>query len=219
MIFHRNSAYYSSARGGPAVPIPRNQARLFSSMGRDSDKWLMLKLLLLLRVCVYKSSGQGDKACMWAGGGTVGWESGSSVIPIHSSEWIPSAEAGNALTRPLDKCQRCLIGSDHGNIPLIEKGVVTDFGPCVEISDPREQVTDSRMNHCHATAVRQHVALGGVGSGSAMQARTRRCGEIPAPLRDLIRVAPSPQRGYEPRMRHLIRCSDCFALGIRIVAF
>jgi hypothetical protein len=73
----------------------------------------------------------------------------------------------------------------------VEKGVVSDFGvekfgPCVEISDPREQVTDSRMNHCHATAVRQHVAFGDVGSGPAMQARTRRCGEIPVPLRDLI---------------------------------
>jgi hypothetical protein len=44
----------------------------------------------------------------------------------------------------------------------------------VEISDPREQVMDSRMNHCHATAVRQHVAFGDVGSGPAMQARTYR---------------------------------------------
>ncbi len=61
----------------------------------------------------------------------------------------------NAHTCPLDRCQRCLIASDHGNIPLIEKGAVTDFGPCVEISDPREQVTDSRMNHRHAKAVQR----------------------------------------------------------------
>ncbi len=79
----------------------------------------------------------------------------------------------NVLTCPLDKCQKCLIRSWKFIFDRKRGGHgLTDFGPYVEISDPREQVADSRMNHCHATfatVVRQHVAFGDAGPDSEMR--------------------------------------------------
>ncbi len=58
--------------------------------------------------------------------------------------------------------------------------MVTDFGAHEHISDQRDQVTDQDMNHSRQAAM---ADVGDVGSGPAMQAWTRRDGEIPAPVR------------------------------------
>ncbi len=75
--------------------------------------------------------------------------------------------------------QRCLVDESLIYVQMIEKRDGHGFRTILSYLR-----FENEPQPCHGRA--SHVVIEGVGAGPAMLARTRRCGKIPVPIKDLI---------------------------------